>query len=135
MSFYFTRKKTIVIRSANFLVDKNKTTVIAHGFKIIMQSRRAKRTITGLNSLKNMGLTSRAEIKFILDSHPFEDEDNPPSPRNDWLITGRLLLNSPTYKDGAIKLNMIIGTNFPLDPPTVYLRTMVFHPNVTKEGS
>ena len=100
-----------------------------------MSDVRAKRTITNLNSLKNMGLTSRAEIKFILDSQPFEDEDNQPSPNDNWIITGRLLLNSPIYKDGAIKLHIIIGTTFPLDPPKVCLKTMVFHPNVTKEGS
>ena len=100
-----------------------------------MSDMRAKRTITNLNNLKKMGLTSSGEIKFILDSDPFEDEDNQPSPKDDWIITGRLLLNSPIYKDGGIKLHIIIGTNFPLDPPKVYLKTVVFHPNVTKEGS
>lgn len=99
-----------------------------------MSDLRSKRTVTSLNRLKNIGLTSQATTKFILDSNPFEDEDNPPSPKDDWLINGRLLLNSPIYKDGAIKLQMVIGLEFPGRPPRICLKTQIYHPNVSKEG-
>ena len=100
-----------------------------------MTDPRSKQTYKSLNALKNMGLSSHAETKFILDQNPFADEDNPPSPQDDWIIDGRLLLNSPIYKDGAIRIQMIISTSFPFDPPKVFLKTPVFHPNVSREGN
>ena len=100
-----------------------------------MADPRTKLTYKSINALKNMGPASHSEIKFILDRHPFEDEDNLPSPTDDWIIDGRLLLNSPIYKDGALRIQMIIPTSFPFDPPKVFLKTPVFHPNVSREGN
>jgi hypothetical protein len=99
-----------------------------------MSNPRLKATNTSVNRLRNIGPTSNAAVKFIVDSTPFDDEDNEPSKEGEWIISGRLLPNSEIYRNGAIRMQIMIPVTFPFKPPKVCLKTPVFHPNVTKEG-
>jgi ubiquitin-protein ligase len=84
-------------------------------------------------ALKNMGPTSNEEIKFIYEKSPWDDE-NVREPEGDFIITGRLLPNSDIYKEGSIKTEIILGTQFPGKPPRVVLKTKIYHPNVDEKG-
>jgi hypothetical protein len=99
-----------------------------------MTDPRGKATITSINRFKNIGPTSNSPVKFIVDSTPFDDEDNEPPKSEDWIINGRLLPHSEIYKNGAIRMQIVIPTTFPFKPPKVCLKTQVYHPNVTREG-
>jgi len=98
-----------------------------------MSDRRTKRAHALTENLRNIGPTSDAKIKFIVDTTPFSDEGEPPSP-GDWIITGRLLPNSSIYRNGSIQIHLVIGSTFPADPPKVYVKTQIYHPNVSKKG-
>ena len=101
-----------------------------------MASPRLRATRNSVNRLKNIGPTSNAPIKFIVDKTPFDgldDEDEPPKD-DEWIITGRLLPNSEVYKNGAIIIQISIPPTFPFKPPTVRVITKVFHPNIAKDG-
>jgi hypothetical protein len=98
-----------------------------------MTDRRTKRTYGFVQNLRNIGPTSNATTKFIVDTTPFSDEGEPPSP-GDWIITGRLLPNSNIYREGSIRMQITIGSGFPAHPPKVRLLTKVYHPNISKDG-
>ena len=100
-----------------------------------MSNARLKATNTSVNRLRNIGPNSNAPVKFIVDSTPFNDDDDQPSQKEgDWIIEGRLLPQSEIYRNGAIRMQFTIPTGFPFKPPTVILKTPVFHPNVTDKG-
>jgi len=98
-----------------------------------MADRQTPRIYALINDLRNIGPTSNAKIKFILDGTPW-DNDNQPSPSGDRIITGRLLPNSSIYAQGSIQIHIILGLQFPFKPPKVCLQTKVYHPNVSDEG-
>ncbi|CAF2721791.1 unnamed protein product [Rotaria sp. Silwood2] len=94
---------------------------------------RVKRAYSLAAQLKNVGPTSNAKTKFILESTPFDDGDESP-PSGDWTVTGRLLPNSEIYKDGSIRIQLIIGPEYPFKAPKVLIRSTIFHPNVDRNG-
>jgi ubiquitin-protein ligase len=99
-----------------------------------MANVRARQIYNLVTRLKLIGPTSNAPIKFIVDTTPFDDE-NEDLPSGDVIITGRLLPSSAIYKDGAIQIEIRLGSDFPGKPPKVCLKTQVYHPNVSKEGA
>ncbi len=98
-----------------------------------MSNPRARQIYNLITRLRLIGPRSNAPIKFIVDTTPFDDE-NEDLPSGDVIITGRLLPSSAIYKEGAIQIEIRLGSDFPLRPPKVCLKTQVYHPNVTKEG-
>jgi ubiquitin-protein ligase len=89
---------------------------------------------TSIDALTNMGPTSDEPIKFIYNTSSWNNDANAPEPTGDIIITGRLLPNSDIYRQGSIKTEIILGTQFPFKPPKVVLKTEVYHPNVTNDG-
>jgi ubiquitin-protein ligase len=98
-----------------------------------MASRRIARFRALINDLRNIGPTSDARIKFIVDTTSLDSEGQS-SPTEDQIITGRLLPNSNMYAQGSIRVNIILAPEFPFKPPKVILQTKVYHPNVSEEG-
>ncbi|CAF3816796.1 unnamed protein product [Rotaria sp. Silwood1] len=96
-------------------------------------SLRTKRAYSLAAQLKNIGPTSNAKTKFILESTPFDNEDETP-PSGDWIITGRLLPNCDIYKDGSIRIQLIIGPEYPFKAPKVLIRSPIYHPNIDRNG-
>ncbi|CAF1217958.1 unnamed protein product [Rotaria sordida] len=99
----------------------------------IDQNQRVKRAYSLTAQLKNIGPTSNAKTKFILESTPFDNEDESPS-SGDLTIVGRLLPNSDIYKQGSIRIHMILGQEFPFKAPKVFVRQPIYHPNIERDG-
>jgi hypothetical protein len=91
------------------------------------------RLLALIDGLRNIGPTSDAKIKFIVDT-TFLDNQGQASPTGERIITGRLLPNSNMYSQGSIRVDIILGPSFPFQPPKVILRTEIYHPNVDEKG-
>ena len=97
------------------------------------QKQRMRRVFTSIQQLRNIGPRSDAKIKFIIDTTPFDDDEEP-SGSGDLVIQGRLMPNSHLYNHGSLPVRLVIGPQFPFGPPKVISTVPVYHPNVDKNG-
>jgi len=97
------------------------------------QNQRVRRIYTSTQQLRNIGPRSTATIKFIVDTTPFDDDDEP-TVSGDLVIVGRLMPNSPLYNQGSLPVRIVIGPEFPFRPPKVISTVPVYHPNIDING-
>ena len=97
------------------------------------QNQRVRRVFTSIQQLRNIGPRSNATIKFIVDTTPFDDDEEP-STSGDLVIEGRLIPNSPLYNQGSLPVRLVIGPQFPFSPPKVISTIPLYHPNVDNNG-
>jgi hypothetical protein len=99
---------------------------------------RIRMIVKGVNQLKNIGPRSNAPIKFIYEGSPLDDmdddDDEPASFKESFVIKGRLLPHSDLYKEGSLGVQIVIGKEFPFRPPKVEMTMPMFHPNIKKDG-
>ncbi|CAF1052693.1 unnamed protein product [Rotaria sp. Silwood1] len=100
------------------MVDQNKG--VKHIYRLVSQ-------------IKNIGPTSNAPYKFIVESTPFDDESEPSS-SDECIITGRILPNSDLFKHGSLRVQIVLGAQFPFKPPKVFVKHPMYHPNIEKNG-
>ena len=97
--------------------------------------QRTKRIYNDVNQLKNIGPKSDASIKFILETTPFDDdEEDKLLGDEECFIVGRLLPNSDLYKKGSVRVMIKLEKTYPFRPPSIFVQQPIFHPNVDKNG-
>ena len=82
-----------------------------------------------------------ASTKFILEKSPFNDyseeeiDEGTYEEQDEYLIIGRIFPQSEIYKNGLIKIEMIVASNYPAEPPRVRFLTPIYHPNIEADGT
>ncbi len=97
-------------------------------------SNLSKRVWSELNKLKGLSVNSNSSIKFIIDSTPFDNDDEEVSPSN-YIFLGRILPMSDPFNQTALKIEIKLSNQYPLKPPEVRILTPIHHPNVTENGN
>jgi ubiquitin-protein ligase len=102
-----------------------------------MSSKLNKRLYTDITRLKLLD-TDTAEPRFRLQQSPFtgdEDDDELANQvREDYVITGQIFPKSNIFNERSYLIEMKLTKTFPIDPPEVRFLTLIYHPNVGKDG-
>jgi ubiquitin-protein ligase len=88
-----------------------------------------KRVWTEFNKLK--GLYNDSSIKFLIDSSPFDIEEESTI---DFIFIGRIFPTSNPFNQSAFKIEIKLTKLYPAKPPEVRILTPIHHPNVTERG-
>lgn len=91
----------------------------------------AKRIWTESNRLKSLSGDSDSNVKFILESTPFNEGEM--TPTRD-CFTGRILPMSEPFKKSAFEVELKFTKEYPAKPPLVRILTPIYHPNVSTDG-
>jgi ubiquitin-protein ligase len=89
-----------------------------------------KRAWSEYNILK--GLNNDLSSKFILDSSPFDAEDEAPT---NYTFTGRIFPKTSPFNESAFKIELKLTDRYPAKAPEVRMLTHIHHPNVTEKGN
>ena len=92
-----------------------------------------KRVWSEFNKLKGLSVNSNSSIKFIIDSSPFDDDEEI-SPSN-YIFLGRILPMSDLFNQSAFKIEIKLSDQYPMKPPGVRVLTPIHHPNVIENGN
>ena len=90
-----------------------------------------KRAWADFKKLQGLNPTDGSTVKFILDSSPFDDEEQTST---DYTFLGRILPASEPFNQSAYKVEMKLTNEYPGKPPKVRLLTRIHHPNVGEDG-
>lgn len=106
---------------------------------VVNTKRLNKDLWTNISRLKLLGRID-ASPRFVLEKSPFNDFDEEEIDegtyieQDEYLIIGQIFPQSIWYKNGLIKIEMIVTSDYPAEPPRVRFLTPVYHPNIEPDG-
>ncbi|CAF3319045.1 unnamed protein product [Rotaria socialis] len=79
---------------------------------------------------------SDAPVRFILEDSPFDDEQEEETAieKDVYFVRGRILPESDIFKEGALRIEMRLTSNYPNEAPEVRFLTPIYHPNISADG-
>ncbi|CAM4770070.1 unnamed protein product [Rotaria magnacalcarata] len=79
---------------------------------------------------------SDAPVQFILEDSPFDDEQEEETAieKDVYFVRGRILPESDIFKEGALRIEMRLTSNYPNEAPEVRFLTPIYHPNISADG-
>jgi len=100
-------------------------------------SKLNKQLYTDITRLKLLD-TDSAAVRFRLKDSPFTGEEDSEElaaqKREEYVVTGQIFPTSEIYRERSYLIEMKLTKTFPMDPPEVRFVTLIYHPNVGKDG-
>ncbi|CAF3395624.1 unnamed protein product [Rotaria socialis] len=92
-----------------------------------------KRLWLDVNRLRSFNYGSPESRIFILDSSPFDEDEESDLPVQCHII-GRIFPSSHIYNKVAYQIRIDVPQCYPFEPPSVYILAPIYHPNVCRNG-